>query len=49
MRVNELVAAPLLPSDSRRGSGGRRYAYDTKGERGTSAIAMTITGLPGER
>ena len=42
MRVNELVAAPppsLLPSHSRRGSGGRRYAYDTKGERGTSAIA----------
>ena len=31
--MNELVAAPLLPSDSRRGSGGRRYAYDTKGER----------------
>lgn len=52
MRVNELVAAPpppsLSPLHARRGSSGRaagrRYVYDTKGERGTSAIAMTITG-----
>ena len=51
MRVNELVAAPpppsLSPLHARRGSSGRaagrRYVYDTKGERGTSAIAMTIT------